>query len=40
MSNVFKLLGSNASIDEEVNRIADLENEFINVSSPIFLRIA
>lgn len=41
MSTVFKLLKSNASIDEEVDRIADLENEFLDVSSPIkFLKFS
>ena len=31
MSTIFKLLGSNSSIEEEVNRIVDLEKEFANV---------
>ena len=39
MSTVFKLLGSNASIDQEVNRIDDLESEFMDVSFYLFGRI-
>jgi hypothetical protein len=31
MSTIFKLLGSNSTIDEEVNRIVDLEREFKDV---------
>ncbi|CAB4002267.1 RNA-directed DNA polymerase from mobile element jockey [Paramuricea clavata] len=31
MSTIFKLLGSNSTIDEEVNRIVDLEREFEDV---------
>jgi hypothetical protein len=31
MSTIFKLLGSNSTIDEEVNRIVDLEKKFKDV---------
>jgi hypothetical protein len=31
MSTIFKLLGSNSTIDEEVNRVVDLEREFEDV---------
>ena len=37
MSTIFKLLGSNSSTDEEVNRIVDIEKEFKNVWIILFI---
>ena len=36
MSTIFKMLGSHSAIDEEVNRIVDLEKEFKNVQYGLF----